>query len=316
MRCLEVTALVALALTAVQTAPAPSAIAAEGERGRMIDRAQALVNEASARYRAGDYEAALAALQKAEPLAERASDPALAGIRFNIARCLEQLGRLEEALAAYELYDLLPDAPHRKQKAFEAERALERQLFGVLTVDCRPVGATVRIAGVTDGPQACPFQSARVRPGRYDVLVEAAGYAGETQAVEVQAGRAASASVQLTRRGGDEQVRLGVEAPAPGPGIDPLPWTFVGGGAVAAGVGGVFTALAIGARDEAESTPPGATQDGAASDFDTFRAVSYVLYGVGAAAAATGAVLFFTGGGDDPEAVVLTPAPGGFTVRF
>lgn len=282
-----------------------------------IAEGQRLVNEASQSYGAGDFEAALAALKKAEVIAESAQDASLASIRFNIARCLEQLGRVEDALEAYKRYDQLPDAPHRKQKAFTAMQALEQQVFAVLSVSCAPAGAVVSIPGVTKGPRPCPWQSAKVLPGAYAVRVSAPGHAEEVRSITVKAGTAENVQVSLTPKASlGPSAAVTADSPS-GPGLDPVPLVFIGGGAVVAGLGGVFTALSIDQRNAAETSVPGPAQDGAVSDFETFRALSLVSYGVGAALAATGAVLFFLPEGEnDPEAARLIPSPNGFTVKF
>jgi tetratricopeptide (TPR) repeat protein len=288
----------------------------DADTARLLAEAQALVNRAAESFKAGELESALADLQRAEGLAERAEDPSLPNIRFNIARVLEQLGRDEAALEAYERYDALPDASHRKQKAFAAMQALQRKVFAVLSVACAPAGAVVEIEGLVDGMHPCPWQYDRVPPGRYTVAVSAPGYTPKTTEVEVAAGDARSVQVNLQPDALSDPAGA-VRASRDEGGVPVLPVAVLGAGAAVAGVGGVFTALAVERRDEAEALAPGATREDAVSSFETFRALSYVLYGVGGALAAVGGGLFFVPGGeDDPEAARLVPGPTGFTVRF
>lgn len=286
--------------------------------GEDLARAQSLVNAATQSYQAGEFAAALSALKKAEAIAARADEASLASIRFNIARCLEQLGRAEEALEAYRRYDQLPDAQHRKQKAFEAMQALEQRVFAVLSVSCAPAGAVVEIPGLTSGARPCPWQSAKVRPGAYAISVEAPGHAPQVRSVTVKAGTAENVQFALSPNVSSAPPSVvGTAPPPPGRGLDPLPLLVLGGGVLVAGVGGVFTGLALNERDAAEEALPGPAQDGAVSNFETYRTLSYVLYGVGGAAAATGVVLFFLPGSeDDPAAARLVPGPTGFTVKF
>lgn len=289
---------------------------AQGSAASELERAQQLVNSAAQAYGAEDYERALGLLRRAEAIAAEARDPSLASIRFNIARCLEQLGRNEEALEAYRRYDALPDASHRKQKAYDAIQGLEQQLFAVLSVSCSPAGAAVEISGLTPGQVPCPWQSAKVRPGAYAIKVTAPGHRPASQSVEVVAGAARNVQVTLESAAAALPV-VQAEAPEPGRPLSPIPLVTLGSGVLVAGVGGVMTALAVSSRDTVETTPPGVTQDDAQGDFDTFRTLSYVLYGVGGALAAAGVVFFFVPfGEDDPEAARLEPGPAGFTVRF
>lgn len=319
--CTLFLALAALAFVPRHGLAQGSAPPSEAEKARLLEQAQKLVNAAARSYQAGDFGSALTSLTKAEVLAELAQDPSLASIRFNIARCLEQLRRDEEALAAYERYDKLPDAPHRKEKAFQAKQSLERRVFGLLSVSCSPLGAAVTIEGLTNGPRPCPWQSARVRPGLYTARVSAPGYRPSEASVTLAAGTAETLQVTLVPEvSTTPSPAIGVSAgpaPADEPGVSPWPYVALGGGAVVAGLGGVLTALAIDERSAAEDLLPGSERDDTVSSFETLRALSYVSYGVGAALVATGAVLFFIPGQkDNPEAARLIPGPSGFTVRF
>ena len=290
----------------------------EADEAELVAEAQRLVDEASRHYSAGRFERALEALRKAEPLAEEAEDPALPSIRFNIARCLEKLDRPELALEAYQRYDQLPDAPHRKRKAFEAMRKLEGRVYGVLSVSCAPSGAVVRVDGLTGGSRPCPWQSARVEPGAYEVEVRAPGHETEIRSVRIRAGAAENVQVSLRPTPSASPNPQLVEA-SRAPSKSPSPWPFIGlgSGAAVAGVGGIFTALAMDARNDAERQPPGSRQDDAVSSFDTHRTVSYILYGVGGALAAAGLVLFFVPHGqDDPEAARVEAHPAGLSVHF
>lgn len=282
-------------------------------RESLLARAQVLLTTAGRAYAKKDYEGALAALREAEPLAEQAGDPELAKIRYNIARCYEQLGRSEEALTAYERYDRLPDATHRKQKAFAAMQALEQEVFGQAVVACAPSGATVEIQGLTDGPAVCPWQTTRVRPGRYAVEVRALGHLPREAELVVEAGATATLNVELEPDAA--ATPLAVAEPVPAAEVRPLPWILMGSGAVVAGVGGVFHALASEASTDVETLPPGAEQDDAFSAFERDRILAYSLYGVGAATAITGLVLQLVGGGDAGP-VALQTGLDGFTVRF
>lgn len=296
-----------------------AASAARAQPADDLARGQELVNRAARAYGAEEYERALELLREAEGIAAAAQDPSLPSIRFNIARCLEQLGRDEEALEAYRRYDALPDASHRKQKAYDAIKGLEQRLFAVLSVSCSPAGSAVEIAGLTPGAVPCPWQSAKVRPGAYAITVTAPGHSPASQSVQVEAGAARNVQITLEPVAAPAVPAPFVQAEPEEPGrpLSPLPFIGLGAGALVAGAGGVMTALAIERRDAVESTPPGDAQDDALGDFDTFRTLSYVLYGVGGALAAAGVVFFFVPvGEEDPEAARLEPGPAGFTVRF
>ncbi len=141
--------LVGASPAAAQDAPEDAALEPSAEAAPAADKlaeAQALVNTAVVHFRAKEYDAALKALLEAEVLAVAANDPGLASIRFNIARCLEELERWPEALAAYETYLKLPDDSHRKARAWKAVGALEERVFGRLDVACDPPEARASLA--------------------------------------------------------------------------------------------------------------------------------------------------------------------------
>ncbi|MCB9548305.1 MAG: uroporphyrinogen-III C-methyltransferase [Myxococcales bacterium] len=278
--------------------------------------AQGLVNMAAERFRDGDFAAALTALQEAEPIVAAANDPSVAQIRFNIARCLEELGRDDEALAAWQVYLRVPDATHRKQRAVAAVTALKKRIYGALAVSCEPVGAAVKIEGLLETAAPCPFRREDLKPGVYKVHVAFDGYSEGMREVEVVAGETAAASFRLEAL----PVAGGLVVPpmeAPPPATNPWPWVLIGTGVVAAGGGAFLTTQAIAARDDAESLPPGDDRDGSVDDFETAETLSWVAYGVGAAAIAGGVVLWIL---DDPA----TPAgagdvemvPGGVRIRW
>ena len=294
----------ALVLAAAWLLPFGPSVAQENRAA-----AQAKVVESTNLFRAGDYEGALASLRGAEKIVAAVNDPSLPLIRFNIARCLELLERWPEALIAYEAYNKLPDAQHRKQRAWKALTALEARVFGTLGVQCSPRGATVRVEGVADGPQPCPWRSDRVKPGRYVVQVTSADYRPWEQTVTVDVGRPVSlrvalepdplaAPAALASRPPSALQAKAVEANwAP-----PRYWTWIaaGAGAVALVGGGALTATAVSDRDEIEGMVPGDDRSTRIDDFESRRTLSYAAYGVGAAALMAGLTFFMLS--DEPGA--------------
>lgn len=288
------------------------------DRATMLKRAQGHVNQASQKYRKGDYTGALESLRSAEIIAVKVSDPSLPQIRFNIGRCLEQLKRWDEALVAYEAYNRLPDEPHRKERAWEAIQMLRKKVFGNLSVACDPRGSFIQIEGLTEGKQSCPWQTERARPGEYTVVATHPGYEAGRKSVRVEAGGAANVEISLKRTevastGGI--VMPSMEAPASKP-VNIWPWVSGGGGVVALGAGALLTTLAQSDRDDAESLPPGTARDDAVSSFDTNRTLSYVMYGTGAALVVAGVVLWFLADDAPNEGLSLVSDAEGLRVSF
>lgn len=284
---------------------------------------QTLIDKATQAYGASRYEDALISLRQAEGRAEKAGQlEFLASIRFNIARCLDQLGRKQEALAAYRAYDQLPDLPHRKQKAFAAIEKLQADVLGVLAVTCQQEGSSVLLAEVSDAAQSCPYRSRALEPGRYEIEVNAPGYVKSRRAVQIRAGSTTAVDFDLsplpTRVAGRPPGVVIADSPPPPRGSSPWPWVTIGGGAVLVGAGALFNAAAVSAGDDAAGLPPSIQRDDLVSDFETNRALAYTLYGLGGAVALGGIVwqVIEWTGGQNSQTVGFRPTPNGFEVTF
>ena len=281
----------------------------------LLEQAQALVNQASQAFASKDFRGALSALERAEVLAAQAKDPSLPQIRFNIARCHEELGEAKAALEAYARYNELPDESHRKQRAFEAVQRLRSQVYGTLSVVCAPQGSTVEIAGMTKGAVSCPWNSERVPPGAYAVRISHPGYESTIETVEVVAGQAFS--VEATLKAIDPPV-AGLVRVAPAEPINLWPYMTIGAGLVVGAAGGFFTTSAVDNRDDAKQLPPGERRSELVDDFKFNRNMSYILYGTGAALVVGGVVWWLLDGDSDdaPTALDIRPGPTGVEVRF
>lgn len=124
--------------------------------------AAALESAAVEAYRGGRLEEALAKLRAAEPFTtDRAR------LRYNIARCLEELGRVGEAIEAFESVVAIEGASDA-----DAARAriavLQTRHFGRLSVSCSEEGVEVRLD--SGRWRSCPDVVTRVAPGWHVVV--------------------------------------------------------------------------------------------------------------------------------------------------
>jgi hypothetical protein len=111
-------------------------------------------------FRADDYELALQHFRRAIQLAPHDA------VRFNIAVCLERLGRFREALLEYEAAaksKVLDDAARARARD-QAERVRER--LGTLVIDTEPSGAEVKLDGVAVCSAPCELS---VDPRRHEL---------------------------------------------------------------------------------------------------------------------------------------------------
>lgn len=187
-------ALFTLGLLGALIAPAHAGPSAPSD----AERARAFVDAATALFQAGDYAGALATFRKAEPLGDALGDPA--GIQWNIARCLEELGRAEEAIAAFEHYLQMPDTRSGHAEARARIAALERRHLGRVAVTCDAPGAKVRL--VPDGGSAteevaCPATWKRLPPGRFRVLGKSRDEVLASRETTVTAGGVAKVSLSF-----------------------------------------------------------------------------------------------------------------------
>jgi hypothetical protein len=227
---------VALSVAASGSASAQApAVAPDDERAR----ASAAFHAAERAFVSDDYPEALRLFRAAF---EAAPDDA---VRFNLAVCLERLGRYREASVEYDAAaasaSLTPDVRERAR----AEAAQMRARLGWLEIDGRPAGAAVRIDGAALCALPCRLE---VDPGRHEVIAETAE-ASDRQVVEV--GRGATATVTLAAVAPLSRPR--------GPGV--LTWTSGGAAVVATGAAVYFGLRARALHDDYLAMPTVATRD-------------------------------------------------------
>jgi PEGA domain/Tetratricopeptide repeat len=203
--------------------------------------ARELFQRGQGAYAQGDYEAAIRDWSRAYELDPR---PLL---QFNLSQALERLGRLEQAVAALELYlaNATPDDP--SQADARARQATIRERIGrtAIRIVGGQEGATIRIDGTDRGRTPHPDPLA-VTPGAHEVVVELTGYTGYRSNVVAAAGNVVDLQVQLVRDEAGTQV---AEHALP---IGPIVLLSTGGAAMI--VGGVLGGLALSSAQSAPSS--------------------------------------------------------------
>jgi hypothetical protein len=334
------TALWFLLATWAQTAtsvaqPTASALPPQSTQAR---RAQAYVDLATTFFQEGNFGEALDELRNAEPLLD--GDPSQAAVRFNIARCLEEMRRPAEALNAYGVYLESGEQGPRRARAEAAMAKLKAEHFGRLEVTCVPADALVTLEGGPDDvrmQRRCPIAD-QLSKGNYVATVRAEGHLerrielavtpGQARIERIELAVAAPPAVAVQSPKQPEppqpppQPATSVVAPAalaPAPvaeGRGPWPWVTIGAGGLAIVGGSVLHAMMAGARDDAADTAPGSADRAEKTEaFEALRLGALVGYGLGAVATAVGVWLLL----DAPEAGTtarIVGAPGGLEVRF
>jgi outer membrane receptor for ferrienterochelin and colicins len=127
-------------------------------------------------------------------------------VQFNIARCLDRLGRYDEAFRAWS--SLLDQAlPEKEQKA--AQEAIEqlRPHLALLEIETTPPGATI-YAGRRDlGALGTTPKNLALRPGLTKIILEREGYRAVELTAEPAQSKQIKLSVALERIYGEIEIR-------------------------------------------------------------------------------------------------------------
>ncbi|MCB9552722.1 MAG: hypothetical protein R3F65_29475 [bacterium] len=155
----------ALPIAALALAATP---ATEAETRRI----QAQLDTASQLFEKGLYADAHEVLRGVEETLGAEGEASFPLLRFMMARCLDAMGRHDEALAALARFEALARTDDERRLAADWRARIRARSFGGLRVEC-PAGAT---AQVDDGePAACPAAFEALPAGPVEVRVRGAG---------------------------------------------------------------------------------------------------------------------------------------------
>ncbi len=124
--------------------------------------ARAAFSEGERAFQAGDYPAALAAFERAFALVPHDA------VRFNIAVCLERLGRFVEAREQYDAAAESTTLSARERERAELSAAAARKRLARLVAESGPPGRAVNVDGVERCATPCRLE---LDPGRYRVKI-------------------------------------------------------------------------------------------------------------------------------------------------
>ena len=127
-------------------------------------------------------------------------------VQFNIARCLDRLGRYDEAFRAWST--LLDQAlPEKEQKAAQDAIAELRPHLALLEIETKPPGATI-YAGRRDlGALGKTPKNLALRPGLTKIILECEGYRPVELSAEPAQSKQIKLSVALERIYGEIEIR-------------------------------------------------------------------------------------------------------------
>jgi hypothetical protein len=310
--------------------------------------AQALFDEGKKQMAAGHYDRACASFEQSQKL-----DPAV-GTLLNLANCYEKAGKTASAWTTWvEVQSVAVRAGRADAERVAKERAdalvkrLSKLTISAASADKQP-GLEVTRDGVTVGTAELGLPIP-VDPGPHTIAAKAPGRKSRETRITVTSGT--EPRVVVPELGPEPTADAPAVAPVPRKPEEPPPpaasepqpsspshtrrtvGLVVGGfGVVAAAAGGVFAVLTKNKDNAADKLCTGGDgnacsdknektkYDETVSTAKTFRTLSIISFGVGAAALATGAVLVFGGSsGVENASLSLTPVAGpgeaGFIAR-
>jgi tetratricopeptide (TPR) repeat protein len=270
-------------------------------------KAQAYLTLAGDLFRSKDFDGALTELRRAEPLV--AGSKVQAVVRFNIARCLEELSRFGEAYRAYQRYLNLSEIKDaRREKARAAIERLRPSAVGTLRIKCDQPDTVVVISEMGEKARECPFESAEIIIGKYDITAALSEHETARKSVVVKAGAVTDVHFVLVKK------TIDVPSQPTTRGID---WAWVGSGlgVAALGVGFHVAAFQTMSDNNEKIVTNSAARDDILDSFRTQRTIAFSSYAVAAVLLGVGYYMSITSDKtDDSTSVTVTPS--GFQVRF
>jgi hypothetical protein len=245
--------------------------------------------------------------------------------RLYVARCLRELGRLDEALPEFER--AMREAGDRASTdpRYAATRdAAQTEMLAIaprvgrltLTIPDAPAGVVVRVND-REIPREALGVAFPVMPGALRIVVESVEHETETRETEVAAGREVTVGVVLRRRARAVEGQTELQRPVvpvtpatPSRGVSRnLAWVgfgigaagLIGFAAFGAAAGGTFSDL----QTRCGNAPCPPSEQGTVNQGRTFTTAANVSLGVGIAGVVAGVVLLIVGRG--PSASPPTP---------
>jgi hypothetical protein len=285
-----------------------------GPSAEARERARVSYARGQEAYRAGSYDAAIAAFEDAY---EAVPNPV---VLLGLAEALERKGDIPATIETLERYlTERADAPDRAQ--IEQRLTVLRARPGVLVIASTPPGATITVDGEDRG-EVTPAEI-EVSPGEHVIGATLAGHEPATETVTATVGGRHDVEITLepgAEPGLDEdpfgETGEPADVPPLPPEVDEEPEGLSPGVWVAAGVAGaalvggtVLGFLALSEQSDFDSAPSKESADRG----ERLALFADVAFGVAAIAGITAIVLYVTGdaGGDDesPDVASLDVTP-------
>lgn len=283
----------------------------QAQSRKELAKARAAYRQGVSLEAAGDWAGALA---KFEQVAKVKTTPQ---VHFHIARCKENLGRLNEALGDYRMAEY--EAKQKKAKELgqitKARKALEERIPKlVITLGEGAESAQVELDGVELG-EAKLGNEVSVDPGSHHIVATLPGKGhfdkdvavkeGETKNVDLVPPADLQAAPEQTPPSGEPPPEETPEKKPEKHG-SVAPWVIGGIGVASLAASGVFYGLRAGAKSDLEKGCRGnvcpASLKSTGDKGKLYTTLSEVTLGVGAAGVVVAVIMLATGGSSSPRA--------------
>lgn len=314
-RPLALALVAALALTAAEASGQATPPVASPEE---LAAARKLFGEALEDEKKKDFAAALAKFKRVREVRDTVP------VRYRIASCLEGMGKLASARAAYRAVASptsypSPDDADIVKTAQEREAAIEPRVPR-LTLEVPP-GAPSGLTAKIDGADVPTSEPAWLDPGDHEIRADAPGHRPFASRVSMSEGARVSLRIALERESRQD--------PPPGRGDDPGPsrvpaYVAFGGGAAMFGGAAVTLVVRQSAISSIESSCPNnvcpsskrADVTSAQDRAKLMLPLSIGFAAAGAAAVGVGAYFLFAPSRKHAGALLVSPTVGGASVGY
>lgn len=285
---------------AAPKAPATKEQPATGDEAKKAE-AKKNFDEGKAKADAGDYAGALPLFQKAEEIWPAAAP------KLRIAECLDKLGKVPEAIAAYRVFlESNPTGKYAERVPEVGQRITELEALRPVKVSVKVTPPDAKALQITIDGQPVAGPEFEIPPGAHTMVVSAEGFAPATEQLQLKGGEQREVAITLAAA-----APAAPATPPPAPeeetddGGSNIP-AYVTLGIAGAGVvlGTVFGVLALGAKGDFEDEPTTENADAAERD----ALIADMSFGVALTFGITGIVLLFTGGEEEEDTTEEAPA--------
>lgn len=273
------------------------------------DEAKKAFGEGKTRFDKGEYENAHSCFKLADAYVPGAQP------KYRIAASLDKLGKVQEAVAAYDAFlAFVGPAPDDKFKEIVADAktrtAALKATPSKVKVAIAPAGLPNTKITVDGAPQA--GTELTLAPGKRTIVVSADGYDASTQVVEIGFAETRDVSVTLTQKAPEPVATVAptataaptatvvASAPTSAPTTGPVApageksnipaYVTLGLAGAGAVVGGIFGGLALASKDEFDKNPTVEKAD----ETDRNALIADMSFAVALTFGVTGAVLLLT----------------------